>query len=261
MIRTDIFRRGVPWMLLIKRTGHDRDRLERQGRPESVRGTHRCGTPGRRYRRLRSLGLGGRLAGPGIDRSFEQWFLRVPGPAQGAAFAAGALPLHLIYYCCCGLSVAIAEYFWLLQRRRDQATPDRAAEHDPRRPWALRRFPEPRGALRWAQPLVALDEHATETPSRRSGTATSILAHTRTRPCESESTEAAFPIGEDSAGSAGSCSSALSRQTTEHQFTVFVDQTIGGGSRDSRPFEPAIVDVREAPSRAASARGSRRWAT
>ena len=32
MVRTDIFRRGVPWMLLIKRTGDDRDRSERQGR-------------------------------------------------------------------------------------------------------------------------------------------------------------------------------------------------------------------------------------
>ena len=41
MIRTDIFRRGVPWMLLIKRLGHHRDRPERQGRPEGVRGARR----------------------------------------------------------------------------------------------------------------------------------------------------------------------------------------------------------------------------
>ena len=28
---------------------------------------------------------------------------------KGVLFAAGALPLHMIYYCCCGLSVVIAE--------------------------------------------------------------------------------------------------------------------------------------------------------
>ena len=70
MIRTDIFRRGVPWMLLIKRYRHDRDRPERQARPEGVRGPHRAGASGRRARRRGSLGLGGSPAiGTGVDRA------------------------------------------------------------------------------------------------------------------------------------------------------------------------------------------------
>jgi len=51
---------------------------------------------------------------------------------------------------------------------------------------------------------------------------------------------------------------ALSRQTTEHQFTVFVDQPSAEKVSIPGAFEPAIVPVREAPSRAAGSRGSRR---
>jgi glycosyltransferase involved in cell wall biosynthesis len=51
---------------------------------------------------------------------------------------------------------------------------------------------------------------------------------------------------------------ALSRQTTEHQFTVFVDQPSAEEVSIPGAFEPAIVPVREAPSRAAGSRGSRR---
>ena len=51
---------------------------------------------------------------------------------------------------------------------------------------------------------------------------------------------------------------ALSRQSTKHEFTVFVDQPSSPEVAIPDRFERAIVAVREAPSRAASSRGSRR---
>ncbi len=50
---------------------------------------------------------------------------------------------------------------------------------------------------------------------------------------------------------------ALSRQATEHEFTVFVDRPSAAEVAIPDRFERAIVDVREAPSQAASSQGSR----
>ncbi len=52
---------------------------------------------------------------------------------------------------------------------------------------------------------------------------------------------------------------ALSRQTTNHEFTVFVDRPSSPEVSIPDRFERAIVAVQEAPSRAASSRGSRRF--
>jgi glycosyltransferase involved in cell wall biosynthesis len=52
---------------------------------------------------------------------------------------------------------------------------------------------------------------------------------------------------------------ALSRQATEHEFTVFVDRPSDGAVSIPERFDRAIVDVREAPARAASSHGSRRF--
>src|SRR5262249_55328438 len=50
---------------------------------------------------------------------------------------------------------------------------------------------------------------------------------------------------------------ALARQETEHTFVVFLDGPSRRIVRVPEGFETVIVDVREAPSRAASAQGSR----
>ena len=52
---------------------------------------------------------------------------------------------------------------------------------------------------------------------------------------------------------------ALSQQATQHRFTVFVDRPSAAAVAIPESFERVVVDVREAPSRAASARGRRRW--
>ena len=71
---------------------------------------------------------------------------------KGIVFAAGALPLHLVYYCCCGLSVVIAESFWHLRSRANdavRATPSRRADR------GTRSIPRPAWA-RWAQPAFIM---------------------------------------------------------------------------------------------------------
>jgi GT2 family glycosyltransferase len=116
MIRTDIFRRGVPWMLLIKRSGTIETDL-------NVKADQKV-----------CVALTGLALLAGAICAFFPWawaavaaaltsivllnirFLGFLARRKGLIFATAALPLHLIYYCCCGLSVVIAESLWLLER-------------------------------------------------------------------------------------------------------------------------------------------------
>jgi len=52
---------------------------------------------------------------------------------------------------------------------------------------------------------------------------------------------------------------ALSRQASTHRFTVFVDRPSAAAVSIPAAFDRVVVDVREAPSKAASADGRRRW--
>jgi glycosyltransferase involved in cell wall biosynthesis len=52
---------------------------------------------------------------------------------------------------------------------------------------------------------------------------------------------------------------ALAERPAEHDFTVFVDGPSAAQSQVPLPFARVLVDVAEAPIRAASARGRRRW--
>jgi len=52
---------------------------------------------------------------------------------------------------------------------------------------------------------------------------------------------------------------ALSQRPTRHRFTVFVDGPSAPEVEVPDPFDRVVVDVAEAPSRAASAQGRRRW--
>jgi glycosyltransferase involved in cell wall biosynthesis len=122
MIRTDIFRRGVPWMLLMKRsqiveTDLNVSRAQRAcvaatglgliGAVASVR------VPG--LLALLPLSLAAIVA---LNRDFYRFLARRGGPA----FAVASTLLHLVYYCCCGASVVIAEALWLVARQPDFAT-------------------------------------------------------------------------------------------------------------------------------------------
>jgi hypothetical protein len=122
VVRTDVFRRGVPWMLLMLRMkAAENDLNVEQSQRVCVAAT--------------GLGLLGLLAAPwypvalallGVNLAtivaLNLGFYRFLARRRGRAFAAAALPLHYLYFCCCGLSVAIALALRHLPARR----PDRA---------------------------------------------------------------------------------------------------------------------------------------
>jgi GT2 family glycosyltransferase len=138
MIRTDIFRRGVPWMLLIQRTGTVETDL-------NVKATQRLcvGLTGLALiaavcaiavpRVTVAAGAGLLLVAclaviVALNRSFFGFLVR----RKGWGFACAALPLHLVYYTCCGVSVVIATaYWWIARIRRVPPQPDRAAVPPP----------------------------------------------------------------------------------------------------------------------------------
>jgi GT2 family glycosyltransferase len=149
MIRTDIFRRGIPWMLLIKRSGTiETDLNVKAGQKACVALTGLT---------LAAAAIGvaapwaWAVAGAGLasilllNFGFFAFLVR----RKGVLFAAGALPLHMIYYCCCGLSVVIAETYWLLRSRALDPVPSTAhGRTDP----GTASIPQPAGS-RWARRL------------------------------------------------------------------------------------------------------------
>ena len=127
MVRTDIFRRGVPWMLLIKRSGTTETDL-------NVKPTQRICVaitgvvwlavgliPWAPWSTAVS-GLGS-AAIIGLNRDFYRFLLRRRGPA----LALLSVPLHLVYYTCCGVSVAIALVQWHVRRLTSRSSVERGA--------------------------------------------------------------------------------------------------------------------------------------
>src|SRR5579883_2746045 len=116
MVRTDILRRGVPWMLLIKRTGTVETDLNVQATQKAcvvltglTLAAAACSPAVPAAAPGAGIGLAAIVA---LNRPFFAFLAR----RRGWRFAAAALPLHLLYYCCCGLSVVIAWAYWRLKR-------------------------------------------------------------------------------------------------------------------------------------------------
>ena len=116
MVRTDIFRRGVPWMLLIKRSGTVETDL-------NVKPTQPiCGARGLILLALGSLpwqpwGATVVPLGSAAIVWLNRDFYRFLGRCRGPGFALAALPLHLLYYTCCGVSVLFALFQWHVVNR------------------------------------------------------------------------------------------------------------------------------------------------
>ncbi len=118
MVRTDIFRRGVPWMLLIKRTGTVETDLNVKGNQKAsvaLTGLTLIAAVLSLFRLwlapVVGMGLAAIIA---LNRPLFAFFAR----RRGLGFALAALPLHLVYYCCCGISVVIATVHWQLRGPR-----------------------------------------------------------------------------------------------------------------------------------------------
>jgi len=122
VVRTDIFRRGVPWMLLIKRTGTiETDLNVKAGQKACVAltGLTICGTLTAPFFPWAALGTGFALmAIIALNRDFFLFLSR----KKGLAFTSLAVALQLLYYCCCGASVLIALVLWQAQRLEARST-------------------------------------------------------------------------------------------------------------------------------------------
>jgi GT2 family glycosyltransferase len=121
VIRTDIFRRGVPWMLLIKRTGtaeSDLNVTHRQRVCVAAAGAAFLATLAAPLCPWLLLAVPASLAAQvGLNGAFYRFLIR----RRGWGFTAGAIPLHYLYYGCCGASVLIALAIWHLSHRRASA--------------------------------------------------------------------------------------------------------------------------------------------
>jgi glycosyltransferase involved in cell wall biosynthesis len=133
-IKTDIFQRGVPWMLLIKRSNVAESDLN--VKPSQRLCVALAGLMGMLILAapFMPLALGfiplGFAAIMLLNRDFYAFLSRVRGPF----FAVRAVPLHYIYYCCCGLSVVIAMAIWYSPSQRKLAADAKARDADTLKP-------------------------------------------------------------------------------------------------------------------------------
>ncbi len=142
VVRTDVFRRGVPWMLLMKRSGTAETDLNVQLKQKvSVAATGflllsaACSPLTIWAVPFAALGAGGVVA---LNLDLYRFLAR----SRGFGFAAASFPLHLLYFVCCGVSVVIALFRWYvldrphrpILRGRDERV-DRGARTIPRPAW------------------------------------------------------------------------------------------------------------------------------
>jgi cellulose synthase/poly-beta-1,6-N-acetylglucosamine synthase-like glycosyltransferase len=151
MVRTDVFQRGVPWMLLLKRLRMAETDLN--VRPEqklcvAMTGLALLAAAGAAWQPW--LGIVAAVAAA-IVVGLNARFYRFLASRGGAAFAAACAPLHFIYYICCGASVVVALVLWRLGAGRGMVPDASAAIAGPMRiSKASRRASQ--GAGTWIEP-------------------------------------------------------------------------------------------------------------
>jgi GT2 family glycosyltransferase len=125
MIRTDIFQRGVPWMLLIKRSGEVESDLNVRRDQKLCVAVAGLTTLAALAATVQPLWLAAVPVGLAALVALNRDFYRFLARRRGWGFAAGSVTLHYVYYCCCVVSVVIALAIWHLSHRRQAAgSPD-----------------------------------------------------------------------------------------------------------------------------------------
>jgi len=116
MIRTDLFRRGVPWMLLLQRTGTVETDLN-----VSLVQKICVAITGLMWLMLAAAPwvpalLGPLAAGSAAVIWLNRDFYRLLARRGGVVLCVGSVLLHHLYFTCCGLSVVFAVAYWKLSR-------------------------------------------------------------------------------------------------------------------------------------------------
>jgi hypothetical protein len=130
VLRTDIFQRGVPWTLLMKRSQIAETDL-------NVRSEQKVCVVAAGLVTLALLGavwspwlVAIPPAGLALIVALNADFYRFLARRRGWGFTVAAVPLHYVYFCCCGVSVLIALTLWHLALRHHET--NAPAEADPR---------------------------------------------------------------------------------------------------------------------------------
>ncbi len=141
VVRTDIFQRGVPWTLLMLRSKvaeTDLNVSRAQKLCVGLTGLTIVATAASLWEPASLLGAGACVAGVvAINRGFYRFLAH----RRGLAFAAACVPLHQLYFVCCGISVVLALAIWHFPARPQSHPPGRldgAEAPTARRPRAAR---------------------------------------------------------------------------------------------------------------------------
>jgi glycosyltransferase involved in cell wall biosynthesis len=146
MVRTDIFQRGVPWMILLLRSHvKETDLNVSRAQRASVAATGLAllaAAAAPWFPAALAIVLACLLLIVCLNIHFYQFLAR----CRGRLFALRAFPLHLTYFTCCGLSVALAMGLRLLLARQPEPVPvrlrrERADVPSFPRPKSMRRRP------------------------------------------------------------------------------------------------------------------------
>ncbi len=134
MVRTDVMRRGVPWMILLKRTRIVETDLNVKHKEKVCVALTGLALVLGVLAFVSPWALAGASAAVAAVWALNRRFFRFLARTRGPFFAAAALPLHLTYYCSCGAAVVLALGYWTLigrpaaawsspRRRRDAKAP------------------------------------------------------------------------------------------------------------------------------------------
>ncbi len=114
----DVLRRGAPWVVLMPRGGTVANTLNLD-RTQRLSVALACLVPLFLVAGIRHAAF---LAGAVILAASVAWlnrgFYRFLRHCRGPAFVMGAMPLHGLYFLCCGLSVGVGLIQYLAERRR-----------------------------------------------------------------------------------------------------------------------------------------------
>ena len=131
VVRTDIFCRGVPWMLLMLRSRSvetDLNVSRSQRASVALTGMAIASAPAMLANPFAAvLPIVCLLAIFGLNRDFYKFLART----GGRRFAFASFPLHLLYFVCCGASVALAFAINALPRRASQRWKSQAVRAEP----------------------------------------------------------------------------------------------------------------------------------
>ena len=124
VIVTDVFRRGVPWMLLMLRSGNVENDLNLDRSQKWSVAAVGLGILGLVASTFFPAAILVSMIGLAIQVFLNRRFYRFLAARRGIAFAVGSIPLHTLYFCCCGASVALALAIWRFPGREARRRSD-----------------------------------------------------------------------------------------------------------------------------------------